>query len=38
MVWFIGWATDWSLTSNYLQHSWIHWVTRGLCEYPFELS
>jgi hypothetical protein len=30
MVWFIGWATDWSATSNYLQHAHIHWLTRGL--------
>lgn len=32
MVFFIGWATDWSMTSNYLQHAYIHWVTRGLCK------
>lgn len=30
MVWFTGWATDWSQTSNYLQHAYIHWMTRGL--------
>lgn len=30
MVWFISWATDWSQTSNYLQHTYIHWMTRGL--------
>lgn len=30
MVFFIGWATDWSATSNYLQHGFIHWMTRGL--------
>lgn len=30
MVWFISWATDWSQTSNFLQHSYIHWMTRGL--------
>lgn len=30
MVWFIGWATDWSQTSNYLQHAYIAWLTRGL--------
>lgn len=30
MVWFMGWATDWSQTSNYLQHAYIHWMTRGL--------
>lgn len=32
MVFFISWATDWSLTSNFLQHAWIHWITRGLCK------
>ncbi|KAK6584729.1 hypothetical protein PZA11_002953 [Diplocarpon coronariae] len=30
MVWFMSWASDWSSTSNYLQHAWITWVTRGL--------
>ena len=30
MAFFIGWATDWSPTSNYLQHGWITWITRGL--------
>jgi hypothetical protein len=30
MVFFIGWSTDWSETSNYLQHSFIHWMTRGM--------
>lgn len=30
MVFFISFATDWSATSNYLQHSWITWATRGL--------
>lgn len=30
MVWFSSWATQWSLTSNYLQHAYIHWLTRGL--------
>lgn len=29
-VYFIGWATDWSITSNFLQHAHIHWMTRGL--------
>lgn len=38
MVFFIGFATDWSPTSNYLQHAWIHWVTRGLCTVPVQLS
>ncbi|KAH7317283.1 hypothetical protein BKA65DRAFT_466259 [Rhexocercosporidium sp. MPI-PUGE-AT-0058] len=30
MVWFTSWGTDWSVTSNFLQHAHIHWVTRGL--------
>jgi hypothetical protein len=30
MVFFISFATDWSPTSNWLQHTWIHWATRGL--------
>jgi hypothetical protein len=30
MVWFSSWATDWSPTSNFLQHAYIHWMTRGL--------
>ena len=30
MAFFIGWATDWSPTSNFLQHSYITWITRGL--------
>ncbi|EHL02098.1 hypothetical protein M7I_1877 [Glarea lozoyensis 74030] len=30
MVWFIGFATDWSATSAILNHAWITWVTRGL--------
>ncbi|TVY84662.1 hypothetical protein LSUE1_G001269 [Lachnellula suecica] len=30
MVFFIGFSTDWSLTSNFLQHAWIQWGTRGL--------
>lgn len=32
MVWFSSWATDWSPTSNFLQHAYIHWLTRGLCQ------
>lgn len=32
MVFFMGWATDWSPTSNFLQHAYIHWMTRGLCK------
>jgi hypothetical protein len=30
MVFFLGHSTDWSATSNYLNHAWITWVTRGL--------
>ena len=30
MVWFISWAPDWSPTTNYLQHSYIHWMTRSV--------
>ncbi|OQO00893.1 hypothetical protein B0A48_13580 [Cryoendolithus antarcticus] len=30
MVWFGSWATQWSPTSNFLQHAYIHWMTRGL--------
>lgn len=30
MVWFMPFALDWSGASNYIQHSWITWVTRGL--------
>jgi hypothetical protein len=30
MAWFIGWASDWSPTSTYLEHAWITWMTRGL--------
>jgi len=30
MVFFISWATDWSATSNFLQHAYITWMTRGL--------
>lgn len=30
MAFFISWATDWSPTSNFLQHAWITWMTRGL--------
>lgn len=32
MVFFIAWATEWSLVSNYLQHAYIHWMTRGVCK------
>jgi hypothetical protein len=31
-VWFTSWATDWAQSSNYLQHAYIHWLTRGLCK------
>lgn len=30
MVFFGSWATEWSPTSNFLQHAYIHWMTRGL--------
>jgi len=30
MVFFTSFATDWSATSNLLQHAWIHWATRGV--------
>jgi hypothetical protein len=33
MVWFIGWATDWSQLSNFIMHAHIHWMTRGLCKF-----
>lgn len=33
MVWFTSWATDWNPTSNFLQHAYIHWMTRGLCKF-----
>jgi hypothetical protein len=38
MVFFLGVATDWAPTSNFLQHAWIHWATRGLCMYYLETS
>jgi hypothetical protein len=38
MVWFQSWATDWSPTSNFLQHAYINWMTRGLCEFVFCLE
>ncbi|KAL2205624.1 hypothetical protein CC79DRAFT_1343812 [Sarocladium strictum] len=30
MVFFIPHASDWSQTSNFLQHAFVHWITRGL--------
>jgi hypothetical protein len=33
MAFFIGWGPDWSQTSTFLQHSWINWMTRGLCRF-----
>ncbi|KAJ6178578.1 hypothetical protein N7519_009039 [Penicillium mononematosum] len=30
MTFFIGFDTNWSATSSYLQHAWITWITRGL--------
>lgn len=30
MVFFITWGSDWSITSTFLQHAWVNWLTRGL--------
>ncbi|QDS77911.1 hypothetical protein FKW77_000823 [Venturia effusa] len=30
MAFFMGFATEWSATSSFLQHAYIHWITRGL--------
>ncbi|KAJ5965945.1 hypothetical protein N7481_012659 [Penicillium waksmanii] len=30
LAFFISFDTTWSATSNYLQHAWITWITRGL--------
>ncbi|KAF2157784.1 hypothetical protein K461DRAFT_326030 [Myriangium duriaei CBS 260.36] len=30
MAWFSGFDTTWSVTSTFVQHSWIHWMTRGV--------
>lgn len=30
MAFFTSFATDWSPTSNFLQHAWINWITRGV--------
>ncbi|CEJ90078.1 hypothetical protein VHEMI05886 [[Torrubiella] hemipterigena] len=30
LVWFTSLASEWSLASSYLQHSYIHWMTRSL--------
>jgi hypothetical protein len=30
MVWFMPFALDWAGSSNFLQHAWIHWITRGI--------
>lgn len=35
MVFFLSFATDWSLSSNFLQHAWVHWGTRGICKLDF---
>lgn len=32
MAFFISWATEWAIASNFLQHTWIHWMTRGICK------
>lgn len=33
MAFFIGWASDWAPTTNFFTHAYVHWMTRGLCEY-----
>lgn len=30
LVWFISWGSEWSLTSNFIMHAHINWMTRGL--------
>lgn len=30
MAWFMTWAPEWSATSSFLQHAYIHWMTRSL--------
>jgi hypothetical protein len=30
MVWFMEFATDWALTSNFVMHAHINWITRSL--------
>lgn len=30
MVFYVPFSTDWSVTSIWLQHSWVDWATRGL--------
>ncbi|EFY97716.1 hypothetical protein X797_002917 [Metarhizium robertsii] len=30
MVWFISWDPTWSQSSSFLQHAYIHWMTRSL--------
>lgn len=30
LVWFLGWAHEWSQTTAFLQHAHIHWITRGV--------
>ncbi|PHH60941.1 hypothetical protein CDD81_998 [Ophiocordyceps australis] len=30
MAWFLDWAPQWSATTNFLQHTYIHWITRSL--------
>jgi len=33
MAFFLNFGTDWSQTSAFLQHSWINWITRGVCKF-----
>ena len=30
MVWFTSVAAIWNMPTNYIQHAWINWITRGL--------
>ncbi|OAA44128.1 hypothetical protein NOR_03856 [Metarhizium rileyi] len=30
MVWFISWDPSWSQTCSFLQHAYIHWMTRSV--------
>ena len=38
MAFFTSFATDWSPTSNFLQHAWINWITRGVCKISIPAS
>ncbi|RGP77981.1 extracellular serine-rich [Fusarium longipes] len=30
LVWFLGWAHEWSPTTAFLNHAHVHWMTRGV--------